>query len=348
MQLIPELPDVDIEPLYEIAQGGEKFVLLKTAMDLGVFEFYAKPATAGDFIHQADTDYKLTEKFLNALVATGLLIKENSMYVNAPLASTYLLEDTPFYQGNLIGLMSRTRQERWSNLGRCLKEGPIQPDRDRKRGFDRRFIVAMAEGAMRGGLHRTMKVVSSLPEFAKSKRLLDLGGGHGLYAIAFAQANPELESVVFDLPSVTETAQAYIDAYDMRTRVTAVAGDFTKDDWGGGYDIVFASDCLYMAREALMPVLRNIDVSLNPDGMFISKHWLMNRDRTSPDTTVFFDLMVSLLGNFSGYIYSRQEAVELFEAAGFQVETVDISTPSKPSMIFICRKASVKPVGQER
>jgi SAM-dependent methyltransferase len=338
MKLIPELPNVDIEPLYEIAQGGEKFILLNTAIDLDVFEFYAKPATAREFIDKAYTDCKLSEKFLNALVATGLLTKENSIYGNTPLASTYLIKDKPFYQGNLLGLMNRTRQERWANLGRCLKEGPIQPDKDKKQIFDKNFIIAMAEGAMRGGLHQTVKIVSSLPEFTGSKKLLDLGGGHGLYAIAFAQANPDLKSVVFDLPPVMEATKAYINEYEMQGRVRAVAGDYTKDDWGNGYDIVFASDCLYKPREDLMPVLRRIDNSLNPGGIFISKHWLMDRDRTSPDTTVFFDLMVSLIGNFSGYTYSRQEAAEVFEAAGFDVETIDISTPSKPSMIFICRK----------
>ncbi len=338
MKRIPELPNVDIEPLYEIAQGGEKFILLTTAIDLNVFEFYAEPATAQEFIDKACTDCKLTEKFLNALVAGGLLTKENSIYGNTPLASTYLIRGKPFYQGNLLGLMSRTRQERWANLGRCLKEGPLQPDKDKKQIFDKNFIVAMAQGAMRGGLHRTVKIVSSLPEFSGSKKLLDLGGGHGLYAIAFAQANPNLESVVFDLPPVMETTKAYIDEYEMQGRVRAVAGDFTQDDWGNGYDVVFASDCLYKPREDLVPVLQKIKNSLNPGGIFISKHWMMDRDRTSPDTTVFFDLMISLIGHFTGYTYSGQEAAEVFADAGFTVESMDISTPSKPSMIFICRK----------
>lgn len=338
MKQIPELPKVDIEPLYEIAQGGEKFILLTTAMDLNVFEFYAEPATARDFIDTAGTDRQLTEKFLNALVAAGLLRKENAIYGNTPLASTYLMKGEPFYQGDLLGLMRRTRQERWANLGRCLKEGPLQPDKDKKQIFDKSFILAMAQGAMRGGLHRTVKIVSSLPEFPESKKLLDLGGGHGLYAIAFAQANPNLESVVFDLPTVMEAAKAYIDEYDMQGRVKTVAGDYTKDDWGNGYDIVFASDCLYKPREDLMPVLRKIKNALNPGGIFISKHWMMDRDRTSPDTTVFFDLMVSLIGAFSGYTYSRQEAADVFADAGFAVESIDISAPSKPSMIFICRK----------
>lgn len=338
MTPIPNLPDVNIEPLYEIAKGTEKFILLKTAVDFNVFDFFNKPQPAQEFVDKAQTDFDLTEKFLNALVAMGLLAKEDSLYNNTPLASACLIKDKPFFQGNMLELMYKSREDRWANLGNCLKEGPIQPDRNKSQVFNGKFIVAMAEGAMRGDLHQTVKVVSRLPEFNRSKKLVDLGGGHGLYAIAFSQANPELESVVFDLPQVSETTKAYIDEYEMQSRVKAVSGDYTKDDWGKGYDIVFASDALYKPKEELLPVLTKIRESLNPGGLFISKHWMMNKERTSPDTTVLFDLMLSLTRGFSGYTYCTEESVELFKHAGFDIETFDISSPSKPSVIIVCRK----------
>jgi len=338
MKSIPDLPDVNIEPLYEIAKGTEKSFLLKTAIDFNIFDFFDKPQSAQGFIDKAQTDPDLTEKFLNALVAMGLLAKEDSLYSNTPLASTCLMKDRPFFQGNMLELMYKSRGERWANLGKCLKEGPSKPDGNKNQVFNGKFIVAMAEGAMRGDLHQTVKVVSKLPEFSRSKKLVDLGGGHGLYAIAFSQANPELESVVFDLPQVSETTKVYIDEYEMQSQVKAVPGDYIKDDWGKGYDIVFASDALYKPKKELLPVLRKIRDSLNPGGLFISKHWMINKERTSPDTTVLFDLMLSLTRGFSGYTYSTEESVELFKHAGFDVETFDISSPSKPSVIIVGRK----------
>jgi SAM-dependent methyltransferase len=235
-------------------------------------------------------------------------------------------------------LMLKTRLERWANLGRCLNEGPIQPEKDKNQVFDISFTKAMAEGAMRGGLHNTVATVTALPEFQTAKKLVDIGGGHGLYAIAFSQANPDLESVVFDLPQVVEATNSYIRSYEMQDRVNAVAGDYNTDDWGRGYDIVFASDCLYRPKEVLIPIISKIKDSLNPGGIFISKHWMMNDERTSPDTTVFFDLMVSLIGNFSGYIYTRQESFQILASAGFDVECFGISTPSKPSVILVGKK----------
>jgi len=338
MQQIPELPDVEMEDFYQSINGGEKLFLLNAALDHEVFEFCEKPATAAEFSSAHGTHTDLTEKFFNALAASGLLTKTDSTFQNSPLASACFIKGKPFYQGNLIGLMLKTRLERWANLGRCLKEGPLQPKNDRRQVFDTRFTKAMAEGAMRGGLHRTVSTVTALPEFQTAKKLVDIGGGHGLYAIAFAQANSGLESVVFDLPQVVEATNEYIQSYAMQDRVTAVAGDYTTDSWGQGVDIVFASDCLYRPQDVIEPTLSKIKDSLNPGGMFISKHWMMDDQRTSPDTTVYFDLMVSLMGNFSGHIYTNTEWRQVLESVGFTVEPVDISSPSKPSMLFVGRK----------
>ena len=335
---IPKLPDIGIDAFHQSLNGGEILFLLKAAVDHKVFEFCEKPATAEQFSVERGTHTVLTEKFFNALTAAGLLTKTDLKFQNTPLASTCFIEGKSFYQGNLIGLLIKTRLERWSNLGLCLKEGPLQPQKDRNRVFDGSFIKAMAEGAMRGGLHRTVENVTALPEFKTAKKLVDIGGGHGLYAIAFSQANPDLESMVFDLPQVTEVTNEYIQSYEMQDRVTAVGGDYTTDDWGQGMDIVFASDCLYRPTEMVTPVLNKIRDSLNPGGMFISKHFMMDEERTSPDTTVYFDLMVSLIGNFSGHIHTPKEWREVLESAGFTVESLDISSPAKPSMIFVARK----------
>jgi hypothetical protein len=69
--------------------------------------------------------------------------------------------------------------------------------------YDRESIDWIARGTMLGRLQATLKIVSKLPEFLNAKRLIDLGGGHGLFGIGFAQENPQLEVVVFDQPGVT-------------------------------------------------------------------------------------------------------------------------------------------------
>ena len=339
MKSIAKIPNVDIEPLYEITQGLEKCLILFTAVELGLFGYLKMPRTVEELSFELKTDPKLTTKFLNSLVAIGLLSKKGLYYENRPLAATYLVKDGPFYQGNLLNLMKKTRNERWSRLSQTLKGDPIQPEKKLEKVFDKSFILAMAEGALRGGLHSTLEIVSTLPEFTNAKRLLDLGGGHGLYAIAFSQANPKLQSFIFDLPPVIEVADEYIANYEMSNRVHTLAGDFSKDDWGNNFDIIFASDAFYRPKELLFPILKKINDTLNEGGLFICKQWTIEKERTAPVTTVLWDLMVSLLGNLPFYTYCNEEFTDVLKEVGFKkIELFDISTPSKPSRVIVARK----------
>jgi len=342
MKLLPEFPDVDPDPLYELTQSLEKCLLLFTAMDLGIFDCLEMPKTAQQISAELKTEPRLTAKFLNSLVAIGLLEKEEPFYNNSPVSANYLVENSPFYQGNLLGLIKKNWQQRWLKLSDHLRPDDNQDERaDRKLNdlFDKSFILAMAEGAMRGGVHSTLKIVRCLPEFANATSLLDLGGGHGLYAIGLCQANPKLECVLFDLPPVIEVAREFIARYKMQDRVHTLAGEFPTDDWGSGFDIIFASDALYKPRDLLVPVLDKIRGTLNEGGLFISKQWIISAERTAPVTTVLWDLMVSVSSNFKLHTYSEQEFTELLNQAGFKrIETFDISTASKPSVITVARK----------
>jgi len=339
MNMLTESSNIDVEPLYEITQGSEKNLLLFTAVDLGIFDCIETAKTAETIAGELKTDLKLTVKFLNSLVAIGLLAKQNCLYCNTSLASAYLVKGSPFYQGNLLSLMKKGRQQRWSKLGDCLRAGLAVPEEKPKRVFDRGFTLAMAEGAMRGGLQETLKIVSSLPEFSNATKLLDLGGGHGLYSIGFCQINPKLQSFVFDLPPVLEVTREFIARYQMQKKVHTIAGDFTTDDWGEGYDIIFASDALYKPKELLIPVLQKVKDTLNEGGIFITKQWTINKERTGPVTTVLWDLMVSLQNSFPFYTYNDEEFVSILEEAGFsRIEVFDTSTASKPSRIIVSRK----------
>ena len=339
MKSIPRIPDVDIEPLYEITQGLEKGLLLFTAMELEIFDHFESRKTAREISDEMNLEAILTEKFLNGLVAIGLLEKEKSFYCNTSVSAAYLVKGKPFYQGNLLNLMKKTRQERWMNISRFLKKTPVQPEKKAGAIFDRSFILAMAEGAMRGGLHSAMEIISALPEFKDARKFLDLGGGHGLYAIGVCQINPKLQGFVFDLPPVIEVTHEFINEYSVRDKIHTISGDLAKDDWGADYDIVFASDSLYKPKESILPVLKRIKDSLSRKGIFVCKHWVMNEDRTTPATTVLWDLTLSLMRNPAFYTYSDDEFSGILKEAGFSnIELFDISTPSKPAKIVVTRK----------
>lgn len=58
----------------------------------------------------------------------------------------------------------------------------------------------------------------------KSRKLLDLGGGHGLYSIKFCRKNPQLSATIFDLPlaieSVCKNVASSVDAEKIGNRIS--------------------------------------------------------------------------------------------------------------------------------
>ena len=72
--------------------------------------------------------------------------------------------------------------------------------------------------------------------FAQHRRVLDLGGGHGVFIRALATACPNLELGVFDLPPVIAGTAARLAGTAAASRVNLHPGDFFGTPLPQGYD----------------------------------------------------------------------------------------------------------------
>jgi len=331
-------PPVRCDPLFDLLRGYEEHRLVTSAVELGVFSHLREPVESLEVAERLGTDAVLTEKFLSCLAAVGLVSKDGAAFVNTELAETYLVPESPFSQMNLIALIGKG-EKLWDRVPAALRGEAPEPGGPRRMEavFDKSFIVAMAEGAVRGGLQTAVKALAEWPEFERAERLLDFGGGHGLYGIDFARASPTLKVTIFDLPPVIEVAREYVERHGMEGRIDLMAGDFTTDEIGKGYDIIFASDAFYRPADVLRPVLDKVRSSLRGGGLFVTKHWAMNPDRMGPITTVLWEFRIAL-GVPGHYVYDNDEYLGLLSEAGFEsFEIIDISTKAKPSTLVLSR-----------
>jgi len=330
-KIIYRMPEADFGLIDEIAKGNEKANILFAAVDYGIFDLLSKPKTADQVSEEIKTDPYLTGKFLNALVALNFIRKIENQYSNTKLAETFLVRKSPFYQGTLFEMKKRGSTD-WQGISDALKNGGIKAGTENKSIIDRTFIIGHAEIAITGAMQRAVDVVSTLPEYEKAKKLLDLGGGHGLYSIAFSQLKPDLEVVLFDLPHVTEIAKEYLEQYGTQGKIKFIAGDFTEDDIGNGYDIVFVSDV------TISGILKKVYDALNENGVLIYRRWTINDDRTSPLTSVLFDFMLAMMRS-EHRVYTLGEYIHLLEATGFSITRIlDLSSPQDPTKIIVARK----------
>jgi len=262
---VPEIPGTNPLPFLDTALAGvRQYHAVTTALDLGLFELLLTPMTSCDCAKRLGCRENLMSPLCESLVSTGLLEKKGELFCTSAPARSYLVRDSPFCQQHALSFQRRLAGL-WADLPVILKDGPVTYDRAQM--FRDVIIPSMAESCRCGVLQNVTGQVAALPEFPAAKRLLDLGGGHGLYAIAFCQKNPDLEATVFDLPPVTDATCSFISRYHA-SRVHVLPGDFFCDPIGSGYDIIFSSSNPGGKVPSLIPKIAD---ALNLGGLFINK-----------------------------------------------------------------------------
>jgi cyclopropane fatty-acyl-phospholipid synthase-like methyltransferase len=150
------------------------------------------------------------------------------------------------------------------------------------------------------------------------RQMLDLGGGSGCYCIAAAQRHPGLRAIVLDLPPVVEVTREFIASHGLADRVTAQAGDFTRDPLPAGADVVvMASNLPQYGREIIGAVIARAFAALAPGGEMHLIGEMLDADRTGPRDPALWGLAEALWGS-TGIAHSVAECRQYFERAGFR------------------------------
>ncbi len=313
-----------VEKIDHIVEGYESYQTLIAAIDLGLFDFLDKegPSDREKITQGININGMFSRCFLNTLVDIGLLIVQDEKYANTDTATSFLTGNSPFYQGDWI--QNAARGNHWNNLAISLKRQ--QPEMDNfSAGPSGPFINSLAQRTLRGELQKVTRIISNWEGFSRAKSLLDLGGGHGLYAITLCQMNPQLGGVVFDKPHVIDTTRSYIQHYGMEERLSTQGGDICTDSFGHGYDIVIVSHLLYKFRKNLEPIFDKVYECLNSGGLLVSNHWFCASGCT-PESSGVKELAKSLQ-SFGHPLCHVEDFDKLFMKKGFKI----IATSEVPS-----------------
>ncbi|WP_419655944.1 O-methyltransferase, family II [Desulfosarcina variabilis str. Montpellier] len=341
-RLATAVPPVTDQSKYlrELAGGFEKGQIFLTALELDIFTLLETPLSTRELADTLGTLPHITSHFLDVLVGMRLLIKNGDRYATAPDVAPFLVKDAP-YAARYLKFATQSRTT-WMELAAALKTGPTEKAKAHDHVYDQPCIDWMARGTLLGRLQGTVKQLEALPEFHKATKLVDLGGGHGLFGIAFAQENPDLEVVIVDKPEVTPMTQGYIDHYGMQARVTTMAGDYTQDDIGSGYDIAFEACSFGGHGDDAQSFYRQVYSALKDNGLFIRLTFTIDDDRSGPLTSLIWDLKEKITGHSHMHMKTTTELFETLAQAGFQRERMIDMAPwsNMDTRLIIARKSS--------
>jgi hypothetical protein len=230
--------ELEPEPVRRILNYHKLFEILKVSVDLGIYTQITTPLTAHRLSQSLGIDESFLTFLLETLWLTGLLERargenESWVYQNTPVAQQYLSQGSPLY----LGKERFQEEEPGKLLEHFIKEGPSK-EVINKDYWTPELIKKLEVSALLGGVQSAVKHVS----LAGRKRLLDIGGGHGLYSIFFTRKQPGLHACVLDLPQVIEVTNENIKRHNAGARVRAIAGDYHTFRTTRKFDAIFLSN----------------------------------------------------------------------------------------------------------
>ena len=267
-----------------------------------------------------------TAMLLDALTSLALLEKRDNFYVATPFAASTLSKSSPGYMGHII-MHHHHLMAGWSRLDEAVQSGG--PIRERVSHGDDEIV---RESFLMGMFNLASLLAPKIAKFidlSGCRRLLDLGGGPGTYAIHFCLANPELSAVIYDLPTTRSFAERTIDRFDLSQRISFTAGDYQLDPVPTGFDAAWLSHILHAdGPSACAELLRKAVSALNPGGILMVQEFILDNAKDGPQFPALFSLNM-LLGTEAGQSYSESElAVMMTEAGLSDVHRLALDLPN--------------------
>ncbi len=222
-------------PILELglAFWGSKTLL--SAIELGLFSVLAGGPTSRDEI--ADTlglHPRSARDFLDALVALGVLEREDDTYANTAESDLFLDCGKPSYIGGMLEMANARLYPFWGHLTEALHTGTPQNEaREGGSFFDelyadpdrlRQFLKAMT-GLSAGA---STAIAGAFP-FERYETVVDVGCAEGGLLVTLARAHPHLRGTGFDLPVARGPFEEYVRSFGLEDGLAFAGGDFFNE-----------------------------------------------------------------------------------------------------------------------
>jgi hypothetical protein len=313
-------PPVDDRQIWDIWLSIHHMPAMLAADEIGLFDVLATgPLPIEELASRCQVNARALGITAGLLCALGLLMRRDGRLELTPVSRAYLVKSSSFYWGALIGgfrnslpiyglLMSALAPDadhRGGENTQAWDAGSIDPERARDvAAFMHAHSSAAAARAAGHGA------------FADVTRLLDVGGGSGIFSIAIARAWPHLRATIMDLGTMCEAAMDYVRDAAMTDRVDTVAVDMFRQPWPTGYDAVFFSDIFHDWSDETCTALARKAYDVLPSGGRIFLHEaLMNDNLDGPVATASFSIL--MLTDTQGRQFSLPEFDRMLGQAGF-------------------------------
>ncbi|MEO8496640.1 MAG: methyltransferase [Planctomycetota bacterium] len=251
------LPSTDPAPIFEHFRGSYGTELLTAAVaHFNVFGLLADEPRSFDALCQA---LGLAERpgvvLVTALRAMGLIAKDaDGRLAITPLAAEHLTPGAAFEVSDYVGLAA-TSPGVLEMVERLRTNRPADMSGDggaafifrqgTKSAMDQEDLARHFTLALSGRAKNVAPVLAERVPMEGVSRLLDVGGGTGIYSIALLQKHPQLRAMVLDHAEVLKVAAEMAESYGVANRLELREGDMFADPLPTDCQAILLSNILH-------------------------------------------------------------------------------------------------------
>jgi 2-polyprenyl-3-methyl-5-hydroxy-6-metoxy-1,4-benzoquinol methylase len=183
---------------------------------------------------------------------------------------------------------------------------------------DEDFALSFTQIMNCRGLAFGQKLAKALtPQLENKFRLLDVGGGSGIYASTMIAAHPHLTGMVMEQSPVDAIAIEEIAKHGLAEKLKVITADMFKEDWPK-CDVLLLSNVLHdWDIPEVRKLCENATAALSKDGLLIIHEAFINDDKTGPLPVAEYSAL--LMNITQGKCYCPNEYVLILKELGFDV-----------------------------
>jgi SAM-dependent methyltransferase len=310
---------------------------LKAAIELELFTAIGEGnKTAAEIAERVKGTEKGTRVLCDYLTIMGMLTKENNSYGLTLDSSVFLDKRSPAYLGGATEFLCDPGLTAGSkDLVGAVRKGGTTMEQDGTVGPNNDVWVKFAR-AMAPMMAMPAQLMASLvdPEANQKLKILDIAAGHGLYGLAFAKKNEQVEITALDWPAVLEVARENAANAGVSDRYQTIEGSAFEVEFGTGYDLILLTNFLHHFDPPTNEVLlRKVREALKDGGRAVTLEFVPNDDRVTPPESASFAI-VMLASTPTGDAYTFADLEQMFANAGFSKSTAHRLLPTAQTAVI--------------
>ncbi len=322
MQSLTSAPLTDPLRIYRYRDGLYAADLLTAgAVHLDFFNWLnANPSTKAECCAHYGFAERPVDVMLTLFTSMGLIEWRDEKHQTTDTAREHLTSGspwnlTPYYASlkdrpvvqDFIKVLQTDQPAGWGGGGEQLDWHQAMETES----FSRSFTAAMdCRGIYLGG------VMARMLDLAAHRKVLDIGGGSGIYACSLAAHHPHLRACVFEQRPVDGIAAKCIEERGFSAQVQVATGDMFKNPLPVDCDVHLFSNVLHDWGVKEVRELLGISRKAIPDGGLLIIHdTFINAEKSGPLPVAEYSAL--LMHSTQGKCYSTAEYAALLQDAGF-------------------------------